>query len=132
MEFPNWWAVLLAAASNFILGGIWFSLLFGKLWMRELGFTEEQLERGNMLKIFSLAFIFNLFIASFLGMSLNHPDIGAAQGALYGFLSGFGWVFFAIAVNSLYEQRSWRYVLITGGFWTISLTIMGLILGAWG
>ncbi|TRW49435.1 DUF1761 domain-containing protein [Aliidiomarina halalkaliphila] len=132
MEFPTWWAVLLAAASNFMLGGLWFSVLFGKLWMRELGFSEEQLEKGNMTKIFGLAFVFNLAIASFLGMFLNQPTIGAAQGAFYGFLSGFGWIFFAIAVNSLYEQRGWKYVLITGGFWTVSLTLMGLILGAWG
>ncbi|MDZ7714842.1 MAG: DUF1761 domain-containing protein [Balneolaceae bacterium] len=50
---------------------------------------------------------------------------------LYGFLTGFGWVFFALAVNNLYEQSSWKYICINGGYWTVTFTVMGLIIRAW-
>jgi hypothetical protein len=32
---------------------------------------------------------------------------------------------------ALFERRPWKYVLINGGYMTVSFTIMGLILGAW-
>lgn len=84
-----------------------------------------------MAKIFGLAFIFTLIMAFCLAMFLNDASIGASEGAFYGFLAGFGWIFFALAVNSLYERRSWRYSLINGGYWTVVFTLIGFILGAW-
>ena len=60
----NIWAVLVAALSTFLIGGLWYSpALFGKVWMRENGFTEEGLKNSNMAKIFGLAF-FLAFIAA--------------------------------------------------------------------
>lgn len=89
-----------------------------------------------MAKIFGLAFIFELIMAFNLAMFLTGSPEAAEQmnyqmGAFYGFLTGFGWVFFALAVNSLYEQKSWKYILINGGYWTVTFTLMGLIIGAW-
>ena len=127
----NIWAILVATLSAFLVGWLWYGPLFGKAWMTTAGMTEEQLQQGNMAKIFGLAFIFELIMAFNLAMFLNDPSIGLEMGAFYGFLTGFGWVFFALAVNSLYEQRSWKYILINGGYWTVTFTVMGLILGAW-
>lgn len=127
----NIWAVVAATLSTFLVGWIWYGPLFGKTWMTALGITEEQIQQGNPAKIFGLAFIFELIIAFTLAIFLNDPAIGNGEGAFYGFLAGFGWVFFALAVNGLYEQRSWKYTLINGGYWTVAFTVMGLILGAW-
>ncbi|MDP4537913.1 DUF1761 domain-containing protein [Alkalimonas collagenimarina] len=132
METINYMAIVAAAVSAFLIGGLWYSpLLFGKAWMKEMGFTDADLQQGNMAKIFGLAFIFTLIMAFCLAMFLNDASIGASEGAFYGFLAGFGWIFFALAVNSLYERRSWRYSLINGGYWTVVFTLMGFILGAW-
>ena len=45
----NLLAILVAAATGFLIGGLWYGPLFGKAWMAEHGFTEEQLRAGNML-----------------------------------------------------------------------------------
>lgn len=38
----NLWAVLLAAASSFMLGGLWYSpALFGRIWNTESGAQEQ-------------------------------------------------------------------------------------------
>lgn len=53
------------------------------------------------------------------------------HGALHGFMSG---LFFALpvtAINSLFEQKSWKYILINAGYWIVSLTLMGGIICAW-
>lgn len=131
MSTLNIWAILVATLSTFLVGWLWYGPLFGKSWMTATGLSEEQLQQGNMAKIFGLAFVFELIMAFNLAMFLNDPSIGLQEGTLYGFLTGFGWVFFALAVNALYEQKSWKYILVNGGYWTVTFTVMGLILGAW-
>lgn len=136
LSLINIWAVLVATLSTFLVGWIWYGPLFGKAWMSASGVTEEQAKQGNMVKIFGLAFIFELIMAFNLAMFLTGSPEAAAQvdagtGAFYGFLTGFGWIFFALAVNSLYEQKSWKYILINGGYWSVAFTVMGLIIGAW-
>lgn len=127
----NIWAVLVATLSTFLVGWLWYGPLFGKAWMSESGMTEEKAKQGNMAKIFGLAFVFEFIMAYCLAMFLNDPTVDLQMGAFYGFLTGFGWIFFALAVNSLYEQKSWKYIFINGGYWTVAFTVMGLILGAW-
>ena len=138
MDFStiNIWAVLVATLSTFAVGAVWYGPLFGKAWMKAVGYTEENVQGHNMGKIFGLAFLFELIMAFNLAMFLTgSPEAAAtmtgATGAFYGFLAGFGWIFFALAVNSLYEDRSWQYIFINGGYWSISFTIMGFIIGSW-
>ena len=60
----NFYSVLVAAATTLVVGAIWYSpMLFANAWMKESGLTEEQLKKGNMLKIFGLTFIFSIMIA---------------------------------------------------------------------
>jgi hypothetical protein len=128
----NWLAVVAATLSAFAIGGLWYSsLLFGKSWMKASGMTDEKAKSANMLKIYGTAFIFILIAAINLAYFLADPSITAGKGAFYGFLTGFGWVFMGIGVTALFEQRSWTYIFINGFYWVVSLTVMGLILGAW-
>jgi hypothetical protein len=128
----NWLAVVAAALSTFAIGGLWYSpVLLGNVWMKENAFTEDQLKQGNMAKIFGGSFVLSFIMAFNLATFLNSPEIGISEGAFYGFLTGFGWVAMAVCVIALFERRSLAYVLIHVGYWVISFTIMGVILGAW-
>lgn len=128
----NHLAVLVAALSTFLLGGLWWSpVLFEKAWKQENQFTDEMLKQGNMAKIFGLAFVFSLIMAYNLAFFLGDPEIKAGTGALYGFFTGFGWVAMAIFIIGLFERKSWRYLRINGGYMVVAFTIMGLILGVW-
>jgi hypothetical protein len=132
MPHINWLAVVAAALSTFLMGGLWYSkALFGRVWMSANHFTESDLEKGNMGKIFGLSFVFSLLMSANLAAFLAEPKTTAAWGAMAGFLAGFGWVALAIATIALFERRSWKYMLINGGYMTLSFTVMGLILGAW-
>jgi len=132
MPHLNWLAVLAAAVSTFVLGGLWYSkLLFGRAWMSVNNFTDADLARGNMGKIFGLSFVFALIMAANLAAFLAGEKTTASWGATAGFLAGFGWVALGLATIALFERRSWKYVLINGGYMTVSFLVMGLILGAW-
>ncbi|HUD67801.1 MAG TPA: DUF1761 domain-containing protein [Candidatus Sulfotelmatobacter sp.] len=132
MPHVNWLAVLAAAVSTFVIGGLWYSpVLFGRAWMSVNNLSEADLAKSNMARIFGLSFFFALIMAANLAAFLAEPKTTAAWGATAGFLAGFGWVALGIATIALFERRSWKYALINGGYMTVSFVIMGLILGAW-
>jgi hypothetical protein len=127
----NWLAIIVAAISAFILGGLWYSpLMFVKRWMKETGITEESTKNNNMVKVFGLAFILSLVASFFLAMFIG-PKAGAAFGALAGFMAGLGWVFTFMGIIYLFESRSLAHFMINALYSVVSLTIMGLILGVW-
>jgi hypothetical protein len=127
----NIWAVLVAAVSTFLIGGVWYSpALFGKAWMRENGFTEEGMKNSNMAKIFGLAFFLALIASINLAMFMG-PEDRWEMGALWGFLAGFGWVATFVGTHYLFERRSFTLFLINAGYSIVALTVMGVILAAW-
>lgn len=132
MPHINWLAVVAAAISTFVLGGLWYSpALFGRAWMSVNNLGKTELAKSNMGKIFGLSFVIALVMASNLAAFLAEPRTNASWGAAAGFLAGFGWVALGIATIALFERRSFKYVLINGGYMTVSFVVMGVIIGAW-
>lgn len=131
METLNWFAVLVAGVSAFILGGIWYSpALMGSAWMKENSLTEEAVKQGNKGRIFGLSFLLSLIMSVNLGMFLSSPGLNFQTGLLYGSLAGV-WVFCGIAIVGLFELKSARYIFINGGYCLVALGLMGAIIGAW-
>jgi hypothetical protein len=124
----NWLAIILAALSSFLLGFLWYSILFSKRWMKENGFTSDSMKDANMLKIFGLSFLFMLFASFMLALFIGN-DAGAGFGASAGLLAGLGWVFTFLGVIYLFERRSLALFLINACYSVVSLTVMGLLIG---
>ena len=147
----------LAAFCVLITGFIWYNpKVFGTIWMRENGFTTEQLRTGNMLKIFGFTYLFALMLTLILSALTIHQngalgmiggqaehakpsyaafmaDYGTAfrtfkHGALHGFISGLFFALPVIGINGLFERKSWKYIFIHAGYWTLTMTIMGAII----
>jgi hypothetical protein len=131
IETLNFWAILAAAVSAFLLGGLWYSpVLFGAMWKRANGFgTDEPPPPGP--KIFAISFLLSLVMSFNLAMFLNDPKTTLGWGATAGFLAGFGWAAMGIGIVSLFERRPWTYAIVNGGYLTIALVLMGTILGGW-
>lgn len=53
------------------------------------------------------------------------------HGALHGTIAGLFLILPVIAVNGLYEKKSFAYIAINTGFWTLSLALMGGIICAY-
>lgn len=127
----NWLAIIVAGLSAFMVGGIWYSKpLFGNAWMTDSNLTVEQIKAGNKGKIFGFTALFSLIMAINLGMFLADAKTDLAWGTTAGFLAGI-WTFSAIAIHSLFELKSWRYIFVNGGYSLVSLTLMGAIIGVW-
>jgi hypothetical protein len=128
MPEVNYLAVLLAALSAFLLGGLWYSALFAKQWARLTGQNEETLKSGNPALVFGGAFLLNLIAAWVLAMFLGPMELQYA--AMAGFSVGLCWVTASLGVNYLFERRPLGLWLINGGYFTLQFTAMGAIIGA--
>ena len=128
----NWLAVVAAALSTFVVGGLWYSpVLFGKVWLKANGFTEAQAQSFNKARAFGGAFLLALVMSANLAMFLADPTTTLLWGMTAGALAGVGWVATGLAVVALFENRSWSYILVNGGYLIVSFVLMGAILGAW-
>jgi hypothetical protein len=128
----NWLAVVAAAVSTFVVGGLWYSpILFGKVWLKANGFTEAQAQSFNKPRAFGGAFILALIMSANLAMFLADPTTTVSWGLTAGALAGVGWVAAGFAVVALFENRSWSYLLVNGGYLIVAFVLMGAILGAW-
>jgi hypothetical protein len=128
MPEVNFLAVGLAALSAFILGGLWYSLLFAKAWIKLTGQSEEKLKSGNPAIVFGGAFLLNLIASFVLAMFIGPMDIKFAAAA--GLSVGLCWVAASLGVNYLFERRPLGLWLINGGYFTLQFTLMGAIIGA--
>jgi len=155
----NFWAVLAASVIPLIMGFVWYHpKIFGTIWMKEAGLSEDKM-KGQMVGVFVFSVILSLLIAYFLQFVVVHQmgalgmiggdemnanesyhafmkDYGVAyrsfgHGALHSFMTGFMFVFPVIAINAMFERKSWKYTMINAGYWTLTITIMGGIICGW-
>ena len=126
----NWFAVIAAALSSFVLGGLWYGPLFGNAWMKAAGVSPDQVKNANKVLIFGGTFVLALISAMAFSFMLGNQE-NAASGALYGALGGFCFVAASFASTYLFEHKPLSLWLINGGYRTLQFTLIGLILGAW-
>ena len=89
----NWLSVIISAISAFVLGGIWYGPMFGKAWMEAFGFTEPDLNKRHLPKVFGLSLVLSFIAALILEMFIG-AEANWAFGGLAGFFAGFGWLLF--------------------------------------
>lgn len=128
MDGINLWAVLVAAVSSFLLGGVWYGPLFGKAWNAAAGMDPQK--QGHPAKIFGGAFVFSLLAAAVFAWFLG-PQPPLSFALCRGVLVGFGLVAASFGINYLFAQRGVRLWLIDGGYHTVQFALFGLVLGLW-
>lgn len=157
---PNFLALIVAALSTLVVGFIWYNpKVFGSIWMRETGMTEEKAKGANMAIVFGMAIFYAFLIAMVLQFLVIHQfgalgmvggdpsvakpsyaafmaDYGIAfrtfkHGMLHGFISGLFFALPVVGTGALFERRTWRYTLVSGGYWVVCCMIMGGIICAW-
>jgi hypothetical protein len=130
MAHINLAAVLVAALSSFLLGGLWYSpLLFGKAWQQDAGDTRE-MGQGHPARVFGLSFAFAL-LAAFVYAAVLPPATSWQQALLQGACTGFGLVAASFGINYQFANRRARLWLIDGGYHTVQFTVYGLVIGLW-
>jgi hypothetical protein len=50
------------------------------------------------------------------------------HGLLHGFIGGLTIAFPIVAINALFERRSWKYIFMNAGYWIVSMMLMGAVI----
>lgn len=138
----NYFAVLVAAVSSMVLGGRWYGPLFGKLWMRGMGWNTNDKEFMDKMKKSMGSSYFQQFIGSLLtafvfahvlwAFAKALPDMTGVSAGLQGGL----WMWLGFILPIKYAEKLWggkklKYLSVDLGYYLVLLLVMGLILAVW-
>ncbi|MDH3977426.1 MAG: DUF1761 domain-containing protein [Gammaproteobacteria bacterium] len=130
-EFVNWWAVLGATVTSFILAGVWYApTVFGRFGLPDGEVVNVHTDQDkNVQLIFVIAFLFHWLTAGLLAAVLG-PNATITYGIVVGMLIGCFFVTTAQGISSIFDRRPIVRIFVNGGYHIVSLSIMGGIIGA--
>lgn len=132
----NWLAVATATFATFMLGGLWYQALFGKIWIQLHGYTPEQVAAmkvkrpppvffgGMIAAYFVLAVVLALIVGAFNLDTLQ-------DGLLLGFLLWIGPTSAVAFTGWLASDKVIGTFWIDAGYQFVYMLMMGAILAAW-
>lgn len=132
MEQFSWLGAGLAGLAIFIIGALWYGLIFGKFYRRELGVPEPggDDDKGPSPMFFVRQLVAALLMAAPLAWFLAASTAGEAtlvEGALAGFAAA---VLVSAAQWQLFqaEGKSWKILLLHIGYFIVALKIAGVVI----
>ncbi len=119
------WPVLAGTAAFFIVGALWYGVLFAKPWQRAAGLSDTAMQSGNMAVIFGLAFAFEMLIAMVLWhlIARTDPAPHVVMMMAVGFAAGV--MIPAIGINYLFLRKRLALFVIDAGHFIVGMAAMG-------
>ncbi|MGC1485932.1 MAG: DUF1761 domain-containing protein [Candidatus Acidiferrum sp.] len=128
----NYAAVFVSALAYWILGALWYAVLFNKPWTALEQMTPEKAASMNPILPYIITFVLNLLIALVLAQICSWRNANtAARGAAVGTLLWIGFVGPVTFTTSMYEMRPIQLFAMNEFYPLAGLILMGLIIGAW-
>ena len=128
----NYGAIVVSAVAYWMLGALWYGVLFGQRWMALEGLTMEQAKSMNPVLPYVITLVLNLLMAFVLAqLCLWRNANTAGRGAAVGVLLWIGIVGPVVFTTYMYEMRPKELFAINEFYPLVGLCLMGAILGAW-
>jgi hypothetical protein len=133
----NMIAVLVAVVANFIFGFLWYTVLFGKVWAKEMGFDSSvkppasTMVKGMVFSVignFFLAYVFAHNIAAW-GFVPGSQELSPMANVLNS--SIFTWLGFYLLIDLTavaWENKSWKLFGINTSYHFLMLLVASVIL----
>lgn len=131
----NYPAVLVAAVIHFMLGGIWYSVLWGNKFIQLIGWSQAKLEQvgsQNHTKEYLFAFLSSLILVYILAHFVQYTK---AQGVTGGMQTAF-WLWLGFVASTqistvIFEERSMGLYLLNVGYQLVACLAAGALLAVW-
>ena len=131
----NWLAILVAGVAYWMLGALWFSALFGKVWaaeMEKIGIKIQPPAGGKMARMYLTTLFYNILAS--LGMAILIVALGVTMvgdGIKVGLMVG---ILFSAATQlqtTLWEGRSMKLTAIDVTYPILGTVLCSAILTFW-
>ncbi len=132
----NWWAVIVAAVVNMVVGFVWYSPpVFAKQWAKLTGRKMDEMGDGTQGYVLTTvgallqAFILLHFVrfTAYFYPTYSNLSVGLMTAAW----AWLGFVLVPQLVNSTFEGRSKKLLGINTGYFLVVLLINGVLLASW-
>jgi hypothetical protein len=135
----NFLAIIVAAVAAIAIGFLWYGPLFGKQWIRMMGWSSEHRDAARkkgmtgQLIIQVIGSLVMAFVLSHavLDLGLVHHYSGVFLGLYAGFWNWLGFIAPVTVGMVLWEGKPWKLWLLNSGCWVLTLLVMGVILAVW-
>lgn len=125
----EWLAILIATVVAFVLGGVWYGPLFGNAWIEALGRSPEDIKPTPAP--FVISFFTALVTCVVMAGLMDALDIRTVLGgAIFGVVTGIGFIATAMASDTAFCGWGMRLFLIQSGYRVAYSILMGAIIGA--
>jgi hypothetical protein len=136
----NMLAIVIAVIANFVLGFLWYTPIFGKVWGKEMGFNMDEkppgstLAKGMIFMVignFLMAWVFahNMAVWNPVTWGLPPSETSATANAIAAAIfTWLGFYFPGDLGSTVWEKKSWKLFFINTGYHFASLLVVALIL----
>lgn len=137
----NYWALLGCVVFSMMLGFAWYGPLFGKIWSREMGWTETDKQAamanpGSMYRSYALTALASLVLAYVLHHVITFGNAYVGTSGVGGGLMGALWCWLGFMVpvllnEVLFGKKTWTTLGINLSYYFVLVMGMAAILGYW-
>ncbi|MGV3555568.1 MAG: DUF1761 domain-containing protein [Croceibacterium sp.] len=129
----NWLAVVVATLAFFAVGAIWYTALFGKIWQREVGLSDEQLAGGrNMMLVMGTCFVLEFIVCLTVGHMFDFLEPSDRAKMMITLGLALGVMAPAVGINYLYQRKSLTLFLVDAGHFLAGMAAVGTVFVALG
>ena len=131
----NYPAVIVATIIHFMIGGLWYGLIFGNTFLKIVEWTPEQqaqiVAQTNWTQ-YLLAFVTSFVLCYILAHFVQYTKATSAlDGMQTGFWLWLGFVATTQLASVIFEQRKLGLYLLNVGYQLTACLICGAILAVW-
>jgi hypothetical protein len=128
----NYWAVLVAAAVNMVVGSLWYSpVMFSKEWMKLVDAKQEKMSK-NAGPGYAIAVVVALTMAVVLSDVVHYAGATTiTNGASVGAMLWLGFVAATSGLNTAFAGRPWKLWAIDSLYFLVVMLINGALLATW-
>jgi hypothetical protein len=130
----NYLAVIAAAIAAVGVGVLWYGPLFGKEWMKLMGFTPESMKAMKIspkmsMILTSLCTVLMVYVLAHFVKMLNVMD--ALSSLALAFWIWLGFIVTTMANQVLFEDKPWKLYLLNISHYFVVLLVAAMILALW-
>jgi hypothetical protein len=131
----NYPAVIVAAVVHFMIGGLWYGLIFGNKFLEIIEWTPAQLaqvQAQSHWSQYATAFVTSLVLVYILAHFVQYTGAkGVTDGMQTAFWLWLGFVATTQLATVIFEQRKLGLYLLNVGYQLVAGLVCGAILLAW-
>lgn len=121
---------IIGGIAAFLLGSVWYTALFGKMWQAETGLSENDAKK-DMFRTHGLALLMMILMSFVLNFIISMHEL-AEQTFIHGGFHGMLLALFvavpAVSINYLYQRKSLKLWLIDASYMVCLLAVSGAVM----